>query len=100
VSLKITREIAIYTSGVFTLSAKSCKLLVSPRKAYVRLKKVWWVDTTKIRLNIGGSLSLHILSATNWWNTSRMFGSRSWVKRRVSKVELYLSTCSWCNMKI
>jgi len=25
VSLKITREIAIYTSGVFTLSAKSSK---------------------------------------------------------------------------
>jgi len=33
--LKITREIAIYTSGVFTLSAKSSKLLVSPRKAYM-----------------------------------------------------------------
>ena len=64
-----------------------------PQKSlYVRLKKVGWVDTTKIRINIGGGVSLHILSATNWWNTSRMFGSRSWVKSRVSKVELYLST--------
>ena len=37
---------------------------------------------------------LYILSATNWWNTSRMFGSRSWVKSSVSRVVLYLSTCN------
>ena len=34
----------------------------------------------------------HILRATNWWNTSKMFGSRSWVKRSVSRVVLYFST--------
>ena len=39
------------------------------------------------------TVNLHILRATNWWNTSRMFGSRSCVKSNVSKVELYLSTC-------
>ena len=38
----------------------------------------------------------YILRATNCWKMSRMFGSRSWVKRRVSRVVLYFSTCSWC----
>ena len=36
----------------------------------------------------------YILSATNWWNTSRMLGSRSWVNSSVSRVVLYRSTCS------
>ena len=44
----------------------------------------WWIP------------SFYILRATNCWKMSRMFGSRSWVKRRVSRVVLYFSTCSWC----
>ena len=36
----------------------------------------------------------YILSATNWWNTSRMLGSRSWVNSSVSRVVLYRSTCN------
>ena len=34
----------------------------------------------------------YILRATNWWNTSKMLGSRSWVNRSVSSVVLYFST--------
>lgn len=41
-------------------------------------------------------LVVYDVRAVNWWNMSRMCGSRSWVKRRVSKVLLYFCTCSWC----
>ena len=37
-------------------------------------------------------INIYILRATNWWNTSRMLGSRSWVNSRVSRVVLYFST--------
>ena len=46
-------------------------------------------DRYKVFMGWGG---IHILRATNWWNTSRMFGSRSCVNSNVSSVELYLST--------
>ena len=42
------------------------------------------------------SSKVYNLRATNCWNTSKILGSKSWVKRRVSKVVLYFSTCSWC----
>ena len=55
-------------------------------------KKGLQVECDKYRGNMGWGL-FYILRATNWWNTSKMFGSRSCVKSNVSSVELYLSTC-------
>lgn len=56
-------------------------------------KKVCKLNATDIRYLWGGGWGgIHILRATNWWNTSRMFGSRSCVNSNVSSVELYLST--------
>ena len=58
---------------------------------YTKVKKCLQVECDKYIGYLWGAL--HILRATNWWNTSRMFGSRSCVKSNVSSVELYLSTC-------
>ena len=58
---------------------------------YTKVKKCLQVECDKYIGYFWGAL--HIRRATNWWNTSRMFGSRSCVKSNVSSVELYLSTC-------
>ena len=65
-----------------------------------RSKKGLQVEWDKYKGNIGGGGLFYILRATNWWNTSKMFGSRSCVKSNVSSVELYLSTCKGKNERM
>lgn len=39
---------------------------------------------------------VHARKETNWWKTSKIWGSKSGVKSKVSNVDEYFWTCSWC----
>ena len=87
-------EFHFFHSGIFLVNTSFRVLLVNSivlpsviflvNNIFSAFLFCWWIP------------SFYILRATNCWKMSRMFGSRSWVKRRVSRVVLYFSTCSWC----